>query len=199
MREREVRELFKAPKEKDLDKLTEIGKKVSGGLKLEEGTPANYFQERFQIAGVIADTLYETTQYLGIEVPNIGLLYGWSDNNGRRTYAGIPAATEKGIIKFSPEFLKIVAMGFSRNGISAKPQIRALVNTTAHEVYHAYQMERFPQASEKDFRKDVKNYNLAIRFDLKIEKVPHSRSERGALMFGRLVEKMLKVKTEVKK
>ena len=190
MKEIEVRELFKTSKEKTPDKLTEIGKKVSEGLKLEEGTPANYFQERFQISGIIADTIYETTQCLGIEVPNVGLLYGWNDNKGRINYTAVSAATEKGVIKFSPEFLKVVAMGFSRNGISAKPQIRSLVNTTAHEVYHAYQMERFPKASGKDIRKDVKNYNLAIRFDLKIEKMPHSRSERGALIFGRLVEKI---------
>lgn len=188
MREREIREFFKTPKQKDLDKLTQIGKSISDGLGLEEGTPFNYFRERFQMVGIIADTLYETTQCLGIEVPNIDLLYDWNDNGGKRAYTSVSAATTKGVIKFSPEFLKIVAMGFSKNGIGAKPQINALVNTTAHEVYHCYQSERFFKVLEKDSKKDIKNYNLAMRLDLKIERMPHSRSERGALMFGRLVE-----------
>jgi hypothetical protein len=195
MREREVREFLKLPREKDLVKLIEIGEKVSEGLKLEEGTPSNFFQERFQIVGVIADTIYETTEFLGTDVPSIGLLYDWNDEKGGKAYARIPAATVKGKIKFSPWFLKAGAMGFARNGIGSKPQLNAFVNTTAHEVYHYYQIERFPNASEKDFRKDMKNYDLSLRFDLKIEKMPHSRSERGALMFGRLVEKIKSRKT----
>lgn len=190
MREREIREFFKTKKEKDLDKLIEIGENVSAGLRLEEGTPINYFQERFQVVGVIADTIYDTTKYLGINVPKVELLYDWKDEVGRRTYMHIPAATEKGIIKFSPDFLSTVAKGFAKKGIGSKPQINALVNTAGHEVYHCFQMERFPNSSEKDFKKDAKNYNIVVRLDMKLENMPHSRSERGALVFGRLVEKV---------
>lgn len=190
MREREIREFFKSKREKDLDKLIEIGKNVSAGLRLEEGTPFNYFQERFQIIGVIADTIYDTTQYLGIDVPKVELLYDWKDEVGRRTYRHIPAATEKGIIKFSPDFLSTVAKGFAIKGVGSKPQINALVNTTGHEVYHHFQIEMFPISSEKDFSKDIKNYNIAMRLDMKLERMPRSRSERGALTFGRLVEKV---------
>lgn len=190
MREREVRELFEIPRQIDSDMLAKVRQMVSSGLELEKGTPPSFTTERLQIVGVIADTLYETTEYLEIEVPSIGLLYNWNDNKGRITYAGIPAITEKGIIKFSPEFLEGVAMGFSRNGISAKPQRRSLVNITAHEAYHVYQIERFPEQSEIDFENDRKwiKYSIANGEELSFDTIPKSKSERGALMFGRLVE-----------
>lgn len=190
MKERHIREFFGEKREKDPERLTQIGERVAKGLRLEEGTPPSYLSERYQIVGVISNVLYEATEFLGVDVPNVGLLYDWNDVRGSRKYAAILAATEKGIIKFSPEFLKLVAKGLEKNGIGSKPQINSLVNTTAHEVYHHFQMESFPKSSQKDFIKDISNFNMVMKYDLKLEMMPRSRSERGALIFGRQVEKV---------
>lgn len=194
MRERGIREFFGSEIPKDLEKLSEIQRKVFEGLRLEEGTPSNYFVERSQLVGVIAETIYDTTEYLCIDVPRVGLVYDWKDDVGRRIKVLISAETSKGQIKFSPHFLEGVMLDFVTNGVDDISQIRELIKITSHEVYHYYQLERFPNSTEKDFTDDVNTYNLFARLDLKMEKMPHSRAERGALKFAKLVEKVKKYK-----
>ena len=95
--------------------------------------------------------------------------------------------------KFSPSYLKRLAIGFNKKGPGANDEINSLVNTTAHEVFHVWQWAEFPERSLVDFEQDRKWMVYALQsLDFSLNDIPKSVSEREALSFGKQIEKIHK-------
>lgn len=194
MKELEIKNYFtNSPKEEDLDKIIKVGQVVAKGLTLEKGTPTDYYMERFQIVGVITETLIETSEILDIKIPKVGKIYEWGDVKNENAYFGITALAEPDEIKFSPTYLKRIALGFNRKGPGSNNEINSLVNTAAHEMFHVWQWKEFPEKSQKDFENYTKWYIYAIQnSDFSLNEIPKPKSEREAIEFAKQIEKARK-------
>lgn len=190
MKERKIREFLDVQREKDPVRLALIEQRVNHGLETNRDALFNQSSSQSkQILSVISNVMYETTEILGIGLPNVGLIYDWDDKDEARRFSRVCALTGEGVIRYSPDYLRLILKGLIKKGNDSKADINHLVNTTAHEVFHFYQEERFPNSFNIDSKRDLKIYNFAMKYDYDLTKLPRSRSERGAEIFSKHVEK----------
>ncbi len=167
--------------------LSKIRTCVERGIRLEDASYLRISPDtREFIVSQISETIYDTSDFLGISHPEVTLIYPWNGSPGespdsdQNVIANASRAknAKKGAIGFSPLYLQSVVdyvqMG-KREGMAFKMGRNSLYQITSHEQYHIWQFLEFPTVAHKHI--DVLKQEGQNEWN-------STWTERGAQMFG---------------
>lgn len=186
MRERQIKEALRTSSMDEVAQdrlLAQIRQNIAYGLRLDEGLGDFPVLRRATIVTLISETILTTSSILGVSFPIVSTFYPWQEREERSGQDMMEAVSEKGIVRYLPSFLYLVALAFEKKHDEAAKT--SLVETTAHEMYHQFQYVKYPVTFARDREKDRFFRSKLLTDDLPFGQEWKSRSEESARKFGK--------------